>query len=80
MASEAEVREIKRRHAPLLLNQPGVSGVGVEKDAKGDYILTIHLDTDDPEARRRLPDQIEGIPVKFAVSGPFRKFSTESAD
>jgi hypothetical protein len=76
MASEAEVRDIKRRHAPLLLNQPGVSGVGVEKDDQGDYVLTIHLDTDDPQVRRRLPDQIEGCKVKFIESGPFRKLSS----
>jgi hypothetical protein len=76
MASEEEVRKIKRRHAPQLLSQPGVCGVGVEKDEHGEYVLVIHLDTHDPEARKRLPKQIEGHPVKFIQSGPFRKLSS----
>jgi hypothetical protein len=76
MRSEEEVRRIKRRHAPQLLSQPGVCGVGVEKDDRGEYVLVIHLDTNDPDARRRLPKQIEGYPVKFVQSGPFRKLSS----
>jgi hypothetical protein len=78
MASEKEVRAVKNRHAPRLLSQPGVVGVGVEKDDTGDYVLTIHLDTDDPEVRKQLPDQIEGCRVRFVKSGPFRKFSSQS--
>ncbi len=77
MATEEEVREVKRRHAPQLLKQEGVSGVGVEKDEAGDYFLTIHLDTDDPEARSRLPDQIEGHSVQYIRSGPFQKLSSK---
>ena len=32
MATEEEARAVKRRHSPQLLRQPGVCGVGVEKD------------------------------------------------
>lgn len=71
--SAEEVSEIKRRHAPQLLKQSGVSGVGVEKDEAGNYILAIHLDPNKPEVRPQLPDQIEGCPVKLIESGPFRK-------
>lgn len=73
MATEYEVREVKRRYAPHLLKQPGVSGVGVEKDDAGDYVLTIHLDTEDPEVRKTLPDELEGHRVRYVHSGPFRK-------
>jgi len=74
MATEYEVREVKRRHAPHLLKQPGVSGVGVEKDdAGGNYVLAIHLDSDDAEVRKSLPDEIEGHRIKYVYSGPFRK-------
>jgi hypothetical protein len=73
MASAEELRAVKRRHSLKLLSKPGVSGVGVEKDKSGRYFLTIHLDSDDPELRSQLPDQIEGHPVKFVRSGPFRK-------
>lgn len=73
MATEQEIREVKRRHSQRLLNQPGVSGVGIEKDDAGEYVLTVHLDTDDPEKRESLPDEIEGHRVKYIHSGPFRK-------
>jgi hypothetical protein len=76
MASEPEMTEVKRRHSSYLLNQPGVCGVGVEKDDHGQFVLAIHLDTDDPEVPRHLPKEIEGHPVKLVRSGPFRKLST----
>ncbi len=75
MATEEEIREVKRRHSPNLLRQAGVCGVGVEKDEAGNYVIALHLDTDDPEVRARLPQQIEGYNVKFLFSGPFRKLS-----
>jgi len=75
MATEEEVREVKRRHSAELLRQPGVCGVGVEKDEAGNFTIAVHLDSDDPEVRARLPQQIEGYPLKFVLSGPFRKLS-----
>ena len=75
MKSEEEVRAIKRRHSARLLQQPGVRGVGVEKDDTGRYVLAIHLDANDPAAGEGLPSEIEGLPVKMVRSGPFRKFT-----
>ena len=74
IATEQEIREVKRRHAARLLSKPGVSGVGIEKDEKGEYCLAVHLDTDKPEAGKELPAEIEGVPVKYVRSGPFEKF------
>lgn len=73
MATEREIRAVKRRHSPQLLNRPGVCGVGVEKDESGDYVLAVHLDTEDEDALAALPEKIEGYPVKYIQSGPFRK-------
>ena len=75
MASQDELRLVKQRHAPELLRRTGVSGVGIERDDTGDYVLAIHLDTDDPEVRKSLPDQIEGHRVRYIHSGPFQKLS-----
>jgi hypothetical protein len=75
LATEKEIRELKRRHAPQLLARPGVSGVGVEKGDSGGYVLAVHVDTDDPEALKQLPEEIEGHSVKYIRSGPFRKFT-----
>jgi hypothetical protein len=80
MATELEAREVKRRHSPQLLQQPGVCGVGVEKDDTGNYVIAIHLDTDDPQVRAKLPQELEGLAVRLVRSGPFRKLSSSSGD
>jgi hypothetical protein len=77
MASEEQAREIKNRHSFRLLQQPGVAGVGVERDAVGDYHISIHLDSDDPAVQAGLPTEIEGCPVRLIYSGPFRKLSRD---
>jgi hypothetical protein len=73
MASEKEVKEIKRRHSARLLEQPGVCGVGVEKDGHGGFVLAVHLDATSSDAGLTVPDSIEGCPVKLIRSGPFTK-------
>ena len=75
MKTEDELRAIKRRHSAALLRQPGVSGVGIEKDDAGCYVLAIHVDRDDADLLEKLPAEIEGAPVKLVRSGPFRKLS-----
>jgi hypothetical protein len=74
MSTEQEISDVKRRHSAELLRRRGVCGVGVEKGESGEYVIALHLDTDDPEVRALLPKEIEGHPVKFIHSGPFRKF------
>jgi hypothetical protein len=71
MPSEEEVTQIKRRHSARLLQEPGVCGVGVEKDGAGQFYLAVHLDGANPEAGGAIPDSIEGAPVKRIQSGPF---------
>jgi len=55
-----------------------VSGVGIEKDESGSYVLAVHLDSDDSETGKDLPEEIEGHPVKYIRSGPFRKLPADS--
>jgi hypothetical protein len=74
MASREEAAQIKERHSTRLLSLPGVVGVGVTEDDAGQYALTVHVETDDPEVRGRLPDEIEGCPVKVVQSGRYQKF------
>ncbi len=73
MTSERKVREMKRRHSKELLQQPGVCGVGVQKDEEGNFILTVHLDASRPEAALAVPSFIEGCRVERFFSGPFVK-------
>ena len=72
MATEQEIKELKRRHSARLLSEPGVSGVGIEKDQAGEYFLTVHVDG--PDAAQKLPRQLDGKPIKVVQSGPFKKF------
>lgn len=76
MKSEQEVREIKRRHSGRLLALPGVCGVGVEKDDKGEYVLALHLENESPSVTAGLPARIEDCPVKWIHSGPFHKVTS----
>ena len=72
MATEEEVSRVKEQHSFRLLQMPEVSGVGVEKDESGGYVLTIHLNADAPALRDRLSAEINEVPIKFIHSGPFR--------
>jgi hypothetical protein len=72
MATEQEIRELKKRHSARLLSEPGVSGVGIEKDQAGEYFLTVHVD--DAATAQKMPRQLDGKPIKVVKSGPFKKF------
>jgi hypothetical protein len=72
MLTEAEARDLKRRHSATLLKTPGVSGVGVEK-AGGGYTVAVYLASADPQTRAHLPADLDGHPYKLVESGPFTK-------
>jgi hypothetical protein len=73
VATEQQIKQVKSRHSARLLQQPGVCGVGVEKDEHGGFALTVHLDATQPDAGATVPDSIEGCPVRRVRSGPFTK-------
>jgi hypothetical protein len=73
MATEERARAVKRAHSARLLSQPGVSGVGVERDAKGEYLLTVHVTPEAAAETTGRPAELDGVPVRWVASGPFRK-------
>jgi hypothetical protein len=73
MATFDEIRSLKKRHSPGLLKKPGVCGVDIDVNHAGQAILTVHLDTADPAVREQLPDKLEGYPIRYVHTGPFRK-------
>jgi hypothetical protein len=75
MATEEELREVKNRHSTFLLGLRSVVGVGVERDEQGEFALTVHLDADDPEDRKKLPTELEGHRVRYVMTGPYKKFT-----
>lgn len=50
-----------------------MAGVGIEKDEAGEYVLAIHLDASAAKNEKELPNEIDGVPVRYIRSGPFRK-------
>jgi hypothetical protein len=79
MATFEQLLAVKRRHSPTLLRQAGVCGLDVETNPEGQSIIAVHLDTDDPQVLKQLPDQLEGHPLKFVQTGPIRKQANEEA-
>jgi hypothetical protein len=73
MVTEQTAKEIKRKHSAWVLRQPGVCGVGVEKDSNGQFVLAVHLDANHSDAGVTIPESIEGCPVRRIASGPFTK-------
>ena len=77
MLTEQEARDVKRRHSAELLSKPGVSGVGVEKDEDGNFVIAVHLDATTPGSGA-VAENIEGFPVKFvAVARSVRSLRTQ---
>jgi hypothetical protein len=75
MVTEAEAHDIKRRHSVELMRHPGVCGVGVEKDQRGNFVLNLTVTSDSPDVETGLPKEIDGLPVSITRSGPFRPFA-----
>jgi hypothetical protein len=73
MVSKEQATEIKRKNSAFLLGLPGVVGVGVAPDDSGSYGLIVHVETDDKDLHQRIPDHIEGCPIKIVQSGRYRK-------
>lgn len=73
MATFEEIHALKKRHSADLLQRPGVCGLDIETTDAGDAVLAVHLETDDPLIRRALPNELEGHPLRYRFTGPFRK-------
>ncbi len=73
MATEKEAEEVNDKYGMQLLDLPGVVLVGVEQGEPGEFVLAVHVESDDPEVRSNLPEEIEGCPVKVMHTGPYRK-------
>jgi len=67
------IKNVKERHSDSLRQLPGVCGVGTGKGKSGEPVITLHLDTDDPQVVAKLPKEIEGYVVETVHSGPFHK-------
>lgn len=66
-----EVRQVFARTKKELMDRYGAHGAGIGKTAAGDaYAIVLYLESED-----KLPSgqaEIEGVPLKFEVTGPIR--------
>jgi hypothetical protein len=69
MATEDEIKALKRRYSRELFAHPEVNGVGVDRDDNGEFCLTVHLSSDVPD----LPAELEGHAVRYVRRGPYSK-------
>jgi hypothetical protein len=68
---DEEARRIKRKHAAVLMDQPGVQGVSLQQDPQGRPRLVLLVDG--TANIGGLPKDLDGLPVVIEVSGPIRK-------
>jgi hypothetical protein len=72
MAGGKDLSDLKQRLSARLLDEPGVSGVGL----RGNRVV-VYLEHADAAMRERIEHIARGVaadaPLLFEVSGPFRK-------
>ncbi|HEX6037257.1 hypothetical protein [Longimicrobium sp.] len=69
----ADIRSVKRKYSPELLDRQGVAGLGIERDEAGAEVLVLHVSTRDPRVLADLPRELDGYPLHIVQSGTFRK-------
>jgi hypothetical protein len=71
MATEQEIREVKRRYSPQLLSQPVVAGVGIEKDEAGSMSWRFILPPTIPKNENAYPTRLKAIASSTSRAGRF---------
>ncbi len=69
-----DVRGAHRRLTRGVIDLPGVSGTAVGM-MRGRPCLTVYVEQKDRALMRRIPQEVEGFPVRVEVSGRFRRES-----
>jgi hypothetical protein len=75
MSTQEELKTLKKRHSTIFWANPAVCGIDIAEDSQGNPVFTVHLKSDEPNARRGLPAQIEGHPVNYLYN-PIEKQQT----
>jgi hypothetical protein len=73
VGDEASVRRVLDAHRQEIMQRFHAVGVGLGRDG-ADYVVTVFLSSEDD--RPRVEVSIEGVRLKFEVTGPFRAQSS----
>ena len=68
--SKKTIQTVKRELSRKLLQNPAVSGVGIENSASGDEQIKVYLAEDNSTIRALVPKTVEGYPVVIETTGP----------
>jgi len=65
------IEEVLATHADSLMALPGVIGTALGR-CDGDLCIRVFVTDSSETVRSRIPDQLDGYPVRVEVTGPFR--------
>jgi hypothetical protein len=63
--------QVQARHEASLFAIAGVAGTGLGIDSAGRPVIEVYLESAIGDPRRPIPRELEGIPVRSVVTGPF---------
>lgn len=75
--TDEEVTKAKKaqaRHDVRLKQVPGSVGHGIGIGRTGKVVIKVYVEKDTPEARKAIPDSVDGIPVEIEVTGKIVPF------
>ncbi len=70
------IQKVLQKHTDELMAVPGVVGVA-EGKSQGKPCITVFVVVRNPELLGRIPNAIEGYPLKVEESGEFRALGTQ---
>jgi hypothetical protein len=67
---EPTINQAKRKLSRELLQNPRISGVGIDTADDGGEQIKVYLADDDPDLASAVPPDVDGYPVATEVMGP----------
>ena len=63
------IKDVKAKYEAQLLQMPGVVSVGIGRDESNRPAIIIGLEGPNPETESKLPESLEGYPVRVRTVG-----------
>jgi hypothetical protein len=68
--SEPTIEQAKRKLSRELMQDPRISGVGIDTAEGGSEQIKVYVAEDDPDLVSAVPQDVDGYPVAVEVLGP----------